>query len=58
MAVVVLDEGIDAVVIGIKTASVPYLISDIAIRFVVLDFDPVGIKAENAVSRIVSAAVS
>ncbi len=58
MAVVVLDEGVDAIVIGIEAASVPYLISDIAICFVVLDFDPVGIKTENAVSRIVSAAVS
>jgi len=57
MAVVVLDEGIDTVVIGVIAASVAPVVANVAVRFVVLDFDPVGVKTENAVSRIVSAAV-
>jgi hypothetical protein len=57
MAVVVLNKGINAVVIGIKTASITPVIPHIPIRFVVLDPDPIGIETENAVSSIVSTAI-
>jgi hypothetical protein len=57
MAVVVLNEGVHAVVIGVKAASIPTVIPHIPISFVVLDSDPVCVKTENAVSRIVSTAI-
>ncbi|MDH3282094.1 MAG: hypothetical protein OEQ18_13330 [Gammaproteobacteria bacterium] len=57
MTVIVLNERIDAVVIGIKTTSVLSFFPQISIRLVTLDFDAVGVEAEDAVAGIVSAAV-
>ena len=57
VAVVVLDEGIYTVVIGIESATVFAVIAHIAVRFVVLDLDTVGIETKDAVSGVVSAAV-
>ena len=54
MAVVVLDEGIDAVVISIKAASVYTSLSYIAVGFVVLNFDPVRVETEDAVSGTIA----
>ena len=54
VAVVVLDIGIDAVVVSIKAAAVPPSFSHIPVGFVVLDSNPVSMKAKDTVSCVVS----
>ena len=57
VAVVVLDKGIDAVVIGVESASIPSSFAHVSIGLVILNLDAVRVKAEDAVPRIVSTAV-
>ncbi len=57
VTVVVLNEGVDAVVVCVESSSVASIIAYVAVCFVVLDFDAVGVKAEDAVSGVVSAGV-
>ena len=57
VAIVVLDEGINAVVIGIIAASVYAALAYIPVRFVVLNLDPIGVETEDAVSGAISTAI-
>ena len=64
VAVVVLDIGIDAVVVGIKAPAITFpatvsvvLAADISVGLVILDFDPTGIKTENAMAGVASTAI-
>ena len=57
VAVVVLDEGVDAVVVGIESTSIHSFFTDVAVRLVVLDSDAVGIETEDAVAGVKPTAV-
>ena len=57
VAVVVLNEGVDAVEVRIETAAVDATFTGVPISLVVLNFDTVGLKAKNTVAGIVTTAV-
>ena len=58
MTIVVLDECIDTVVIGIKSSTIYSTFTQVSIGLIELDLDAISIEAENAVPGAVATAVS
>jgi len=57
VTVVVLNERVDAVVVGIESAAINPALANISIRFIVLDFYAICPKAKNAVAGVIATAV-
>ena len=57
VAIIILDEGVDAVVVGIKSATVFAAFTGVSVGFVVLNFDSISIKAKDAVTCIIATAI-
>ena len=57
VTVVVLNESVDAIEVRIESAAINLAFANISISFVVLDPDAICLEAENAVPRVVTAAV-
>ena len=57
VAVVILDECIHAVVVGIKSSTILSALTHVSIGFIELDLDAIGIEAENTVPGAVSTTV-
>lgn len=57
VAVIVLDEGVNAVVVGIISATVHAAFAGVSVGFVVLDFDPISGKAKDAVTSVIATAI-
>ena len=58
VTVVILDECINTVVVGIESSAIPSSLAHVPIGLVILDLDAIGIEAEDTVPRTVATAVS